>query len=134
MRMLRIKLADQGEFRRRVADVIAAIEADADRFDMLEMFHHACDTPRCIAGHTFVLAVKDDGFEIEIVNGETDYGIAKRYLGLDRHAADRLFQPTGDDAYYAAEAGDDGFVTVEHAVAVLRNLADNLEIDWSVRP
>ena len=64
-------------------------------------------------------------------NRKYDEYIAAR-LGISRDAAQRLIWPENPSARYIAARGDPGWITVQHAVAVLRHLAKTGDVDWSV--
>ena len=50
-------------------------------------------------------------------------------LGLSSEEAGRLYAPL----YWTAGPSQAGFITKEHAAAVLRNLAATGNVDWSVK-
>ena len=58
-------------------------------------------------------------------------GTAVGALGLQPHEADELFTPENGYANWGASEGDPDFITVDHAVTVLRYFADTGAIDWS---
>lgn len=83
----------------------------------MDAWEHSCGTPSCIAGwaaHTFGRQVAT--WEM--------WDVAEGLLGLSEETSRRLF--LGDGTFSR------GSVTPAHAAAVLRNLADNGVVDWSV--
>ena len=94
-------------------------------FDM-GVVSHRCGSPSCIAGqalHMFDDIGKPDGYRMMA---------ACECLGLEPDAGNALFAPNNDYACFDARIGEPGFVTPKHAAAVLRNLAETGEVDWTV--
>lgn len=104
---------------RELADVIERLPhttPDADHGFSMEVYEHPCGTPACIAGWAaHVYNVADHVFPEQ--NGAAA-------LGMTVEEAAPLFEPL--DVCYWSE------ITPAHAAAVLRNLANTGEIDWSV--
>ena len=91
---------------------------------------HDCGTPACIAGWAAHMYCGGE------TRGEWDDDLddAEEALGLTHDQGTELFVPVVKSVahYRAKNPGDPGFVTSEHAAAVLRNLAETGEIDWTV--
>ena len=95
-----------------------------DWFDMGTV-QHPCGTPACIAGCACHIASDAD---------YSSMALAAECLGLTAEQKTELFMPhfDPDGLFYAAEPGELGYVTREHAAAVLRHLAETGTVDWSV--
>ena len=94
--------------------------------------NHTCGTPSCIAGYGKLL------FKDIIAAKRRDSGSSYSYddieavLDLTEEQAEELFMPKTPDADWWAEENDPGYVTAQHAAAVLRHLAKTGDIDWRV--
>ena len=84
----------------------------------MEATNHPCGSPACLAGWTDELWNPD--------KYPDPLGIA----GTGREM--ELFEPREPWATYFHRPHQDGFITSEHAAAVLRNLAETGEVDWTV--
>ena len=104
--------------------VLADFVETYDRFDMGAV-QHPCGTPACIAGCACHIAPDAD---------HSSMALAAEYLGLTAEQKTELFMPHFDPEglFYAAEPGEIGYVTREHAAAVLRHLAETGTVDWNV--
>ena len=78
--------------------------------------HYGCQTPACLAGWA---RVEFGASPIEALN-------------LTEREFWALAAPENKYADYTARPGDQGFITSQHAAAVLRHAANTGKIDWSV--
>ena len=79
---------------------------------------YACGSPACIMGHAQAMHCREV--------------LASEFLGITMLEVDELCSPLHVHADYTAAAGDKGFITKQHAVAVLRNLAATGEVNWKI--
>ena len=84
---------------------------------------YPCGSPACIMGHA-----KD---MLGVLARASDELLAKD-LGISVLQATELSAPDHEYADYGLVAGDFGFITKDHAVAVLRYLAATGEVDWKI--
>lgn len=84
---------------------------------------YACGSPACILGHAKAMHGNFAGCYTD--------SLAKD-LGISVGRAGELSAPEHEYAEYQATEGDKGFITKNHAVAVLRNLAATGEVDWKI--
>ena len=97
-----------------------------DKFDMHSVSHD-CDTPACIAGHVLAAA----GSVARLTHAPSIVmRQAAKHAELTSREMNELFAPTGEYSYVAC-AGDDDYITREHAVRCLRKFIDTGEIDWN---
>ena len=86
-------------------------------------FHsYSCGYPACIAGHLEVMQGRKYGTSLDVA----------RDLGISVRQADELSCPAYSHASFSHIRGQRGFITKDHAVAVLRNLRDTGEVDWQI--
>lgn len=105
------------------------LDSDSDEQDMTGK---GCGTIACIAGWTMLLEKGADyNTETVIQRGQNQWDVkssfhvdAANILGITEGESDDLF--LGNAAYCSL---DD--ITVEHAVAVIRDFADNGEVRWN---
>ena len=121
-----------------INNTIRSIRARSDKFDMSRTFKKAgtdaeitsngltvCGEPSCIAGHVLV------------ANLSRSYGPrgpmpdAAFVLGLEDEQGKELFMPSYLTYHFMAISGKKGWITAEHAVAVLEHLRDHGEVDWT---
>ena len=98
---------------------------------LMSRFRFACGSPACIAGWAAWLANQQKD-----VPGDT-WDRAKKYLELDNEdMALHLFAPSPIDGVVGADmmatSNSSKFITPNRAAAVLRNLAETGEVDWSI--
>ena len=85
----------------------------------MHFIDHDCGSPSCISGWGGHLWPEDAG-SIHIS------------LGLTEKQGLELIAPNNKYAYFSAAIDEPRFITSEHAAAVLRNLAETGEVDWTV--
>ena len=95
-------------------------------FTMVQI-EYDCGAPACLMGHNAELHGRDWA---ELI-GDLTHDIAED-LGITKHQAEELCSPQHDYADYFVSPDDLGFITKAHAVAVLRNLRDTGEVDWTI--
>lgn len=92
----------------------------------MHQVHYPCGAPACLMGHNAAMHGRTGPCYLE----RND--IAKD-LGITEDQADELCAPEHSEyAHYCFEPGTPGFITKQHAVSVLRNLADTGAVDWNI--
>lgn len=86
----------------------------------MDTWQHPCGTPACIGGWAAFASGKS------LIHGLI-WNDAQDHLGLSDDQSGDLFYPNN----YEGEWSD---ITPAHAAAVLRNLAETGQVDWSVSP
>ena len=117
------KLADRIEQCKDVHYEDHKPSTEEPSFTMYSPFYR-CGAPACMLGH---FATRTDGGQPSAIM----LGIA---LGIDTHQAYELTAPQhwGYAHYEVTDSDELGYITVKHAVVVLRNLAETGEIDWTL--
>ena len=106
-------------------ETITPIPSDKRAFGM-NLTHHKCGTPSCIAGWTWHMYF--DASPRSLFN----YALVRHALDLTDEQALELFVPKNDRAIYGVSEDCIEFITAPWAAAVLRNLAETGEVDWTV--
>ena len=123
----------QTETINRLADRIEACEEvefyDATpgmgpAFNMSSVVYE-CGAPACLIGHSDAMHGRSYGDRGRNANLAVD-------LGITEEQADELCAPERDHADYCVNPGDPGYITKEHAAAVLRHLAGTGMVDWKI--
>ena len=91
----------------------------------MQKAHYRCGAPACLIGHNASM----HGRTRTALFGNLE--IADD-LGITEKQADELTAPQHDYADYYVNPGSQGFITKDHAAAVLRHLADEGVVDWSI--
>ncbi len=97
---------------------------------------YPCRSPSCIAGWACWLAAKDNGQALpSSIFNDAYHEQAKIFLEIESEAVTKeLFAPVVDDGVcWLAGPHQEGHITAAHASAVLYNLAETGEVDWSIR-
>ena len=113
---------------------------DRGLFDMRQPYHW-CGAPACIAGWACWMASSgtDRSAPVSILGwissntaGSPTLQISGTWLGIGGTTKGFLFTPSSRFADWTAGPGELGWVTPQHAAAVLRNLAETGVVDWRV--
>ena len=92
----------------------------------MRQISYRCGSPACIIGHNAALHGRNVPPLITNLEVVAD-------LGITEDQSEELTAPQHRDyADYWAHPGDPGFITKDHAVAVLRHLADTGEVEWMI--
>ena len=84
----------------------------------MEATYHPCGNPACLAGWVEeIWDVEEDPDPLGIVGTKHEM---------------ELFEPRAPWATFFHKPGEEGFITSEHAAAVLRHFAETGEVDWSI--
>ena len=97
----------------------------------MESAWYECGAPACLLGHNHAMHGRTRR-SIKRVSHQNNLDAIAYDLGLTYSQAAELCVPTHNYAQYTAAPGDPGFITTEHAAAVLRNLADEGRVEWDI--
>ena len=98
------------------------VDDEKDSSFTMRLVWYDCGTPACISGWTRTLF--GDGIHGSDIDSEL--------LGISSATGQRLFLPFEGGVYWAEPPDSPRYITAKHAAAVLRNLADTGELDWTV--
>lgn len=108
---------EKGELvKRGIGFNMAAWNNDAEIHGLRDLSGHRCGTVACIGGHAAILFPE---------------GHPNETLGLSLSEGKELFYAWSYREWYDVKLRN---ITIRHAVAVLRHLAETGEVDWSVKP
>ena len=119
---------------RRLADRIEAcaeVEILAYKPDMGPSFtmfcpSYACGAAACILGHN-----QEMHGRVDKTCTPSTVSTLSDDLGIEFDQAIELCTPANDYVDFRIHKGESGHITKAHAVAVLRNLMDTGEVDWT---
>lgn len=112
----------------KLADHIENLEKvslDADEGFNMADYTHDCGSPSCIAGWAVHLFKKESGYEHSTMD---THDLAAKILEIDGTTSDELFLGVDDNGKGGVYLSK---ITVEEAVATIRNFVDTGEVDWS---
>ena len=131
---------------RRLADLVEACQDvttddhepnSGPAFSMAQTWYE-CGSPACLLGHNHAMHGRTMR-SIQVTQGYYPLGPSHNNvvalaedLGLTYAQAVELGMPEHSHAHYARKPGSSGWITAEHAGAVLRNLADEGKVEWDI--